>query len=95
MLAEDSAEPENLESPKTKEVISTEKPHIFHPENHNVHIAAKYRYLARKGEVLSPEVGALAIVPSKKNVAGNSLLMKLFLRKKRGNRKKRSVSFST
>lgn len=98
MLAEDDAEPVNLESPKTKEIISTEetkRPSIVHPEHHNAQVAPKYQYLGQKNDLLTPVVGTMAIVPSKKHAGGSSLQKKLFLRRKKGNRKKRSFSFST
>lgn len=97
MLAEDDADLENMESPKTKEVISIEEPKqtsIEH-KNHIAHVSRKYRYPGQNNEVISNSVSTLAIVPSTKHAGGSSLLKKLFIRRKRGTRKKRSVSFSS
>lgn len=96
MLDEHSGEPVNLESPKTKEIISSSEKKIsstIHYKNHNDLISPKDHFLGGKHEALTP-VGTMAIIPIKKH-EGSSLLKKLFLRRKRGTRVKRSLSFRT
>ncbi|CAK9153866.1 unnamed protein product [Ilex paraguariensis] len=94
MLAEDGDEPVDLNSPKTKEIISTAEtktPTIIRAPNFQV--APPEGYLALKPEFRTVAVGApLAIVPSKKRGGRFGLLRKLMLKRKRG---KTSVSFAT
>lgn len=96
MLDEHSGEPTTLESPKTKEIISTSEKKIsstIHYQNQDVLISPKGHFLGGKHEALTP-VRTMAIIPSKKQ-EGSSLLKKLFLRRKRGTKVKRSLSFRT
>lgn len=96
MLDEHSGEPINLESPKTKEIISSSEKKIsstIQYKNHNDLISPKDHFLGGKHEAITP-VGTMAIIPSRKQ-EGSSLLKKLFLRRKRGTRVKRSLSFRT
>ncbi|WOH13904.1 hypothetical protein DCAR_0933417 [Daucus carota subsp. sativus] len=96
MLDEHSGEPTTLESPKTKEIISTSEKKIsstIHYKNQDVLISPKVHFLGGKHEALTP-VRTMAIIPSKKQ-EGSSLLKKLFLRRKRGTKVKRSLSFRT
>ncbi|KAI8027780.1 Filament-like plant protein 7 [Camellia lanceoleosa] len=83
MLADD------LTSPKTRQIISTieaTKPSFLYSNNFSTLCAPSV-------PVAPPEVGSLAIVPSKKR-GGVGFLRKLLLRKKRGSSKKTSRSFA-
>ncbi|CAL5329291.1 hypothetical protein CsSME_00009631 [Camellia sinensis var. sinensis] len=83
MLADD------LTSPKTRQIISTieaTKPSFLYSNNFSTVCAPSV-------PVAPPEVGSLAIVPSKKR-GGVGFLRKLLLRKKSGSSKKTSRSFA-
>ncbi|KAK2991543.1 hypothetical protein RJ640_016578 [Escallonia rubra] len=85
MLAEDDVQAEDLQSPKTKEVISSVE---------TKHAAPPTVYLGVKSGCQSAATGVLAIAPNKKRGGGSSLLRKL-LRRKKGSSKKTPFSFAT
>ncbi|KAK3018565.1 hypothetical protein RJ639_004290 [Escallonia herrerae] len=85
MLAEDDVQAGDLQSPKTKEVISSIE---------TKHAAPPIVYLGVKSGCRSAATGVLAIVPNKKRGGGSSLLRKL-LRRKKGSSKKTLLSFAT
>lgn len=92
MIAEDDTKAEILKSPKIKETTSTadtQKQLVLHSDSYNASRALNAvvhtpeAYLGSKHKGGSNAVGALAIVPSKKQ-GGFGLLRKLLLRRKKG-----------
>ncbi|GAB4848994.1 hypothetical protein Ancab_003807 [Ancistrocladus abbreviatus] len=90
MLAEDDAEAEQLESPKTKEIICASDPPKLKVVEPSKEILLSSE-INQKGN--ESTVGSLAIVPSKKK--GGGLLKKLLRRRKKGNSKKLPLPFDT
>lgn len=95
MLAEDGTKAEILKSSKIKETISTAdtQKELLNSNSNNalcapngpVHTPEAYLSLKHKG--VNNAVGALAVIPSKKQ-GGFGLLRKLLLRRKKGGSKK-------
>ncbi|KAK3022540.1 hypothetical protein RJ639_047478 [Escallonia herrerae] len=85
MLVEDDVQAEDLQSPKTKEVISSIE---------TKHTAPPTVYLGVNSGCRSAATGVLAIVPNKKRGGGSSLLRKL-LRRRNGSSKKTTLFFAT
>ncbi|KAI3445964.1 hypothetical protein Pfo_002629 [Paulownia fortunei] len=102
MLCEDNAEVKNLQSPKTKEIISTTETNpqsVFPASSCNAfsfpdgQVATPKTYLGMKNETKHANAGALVIVPSKKRGGGIGLLRKLLLRRKKASSKNTSIYF--
>ncbi|PIN08736.1 hypothetical protein CDL12_18675 [Handroanthus impetiginosus] len=84
MLSEDNTVTDDLQSPKTKEVISTTEAN---------QVADSKSYIGMKNETISAKAGALAVIPSKKRGGGISFLRKLLLRRRKGSSKNSSIFF--
>ncbi|RVW61226.1 Filament-like plant protein 7 [Vitis vinifera] len=99
MLADDDADTEVFKSPKIKEIISTAHiPSTLGSNNSNsfdapdIHVEAPDAYHDSKHRAVTPAVGSLAIVPSKKK-GGAGFLRKLLQRRRKGV-SKRSLSYA-
>lgn len=98
MICEDNTEANNQESPKTKEIISTNEPSVFPASSCNAfsfpdgQVATPTAYVGTKNETRNAKAGALVIVPSKKR-GGIGLLRKLLLRRKKASSKSTSIYF--